>query len=138
MDEHPTIDWKHFGSCAEIQQKDYETFIRHIHDNKELKKDTDPIGTFLLQNLKEDIGRIETFSFLRLPAGQLWTFEKQFVISASENDWIATDSVLIYDKGLERPAIKPETRVENIAVALCRASEIAPNSSPPGSNPAPR
>jgi len=129
---HPTIDWKHFGRHA--QQFVDEELIGQIHDNKEPKKDAEPMA-----NSNESSSRLETSGFLRLPAGQSWTFEDQFVISASENDWIATDSVLIHDKGLAYKAgIIPETRVENIAVALRRGSEIAPKSSPPGSNPAPR
>ena len=118
--DHPTIDWKRFDRYAFIQEEDYETLGR-IHDNKE-----------------EPRIRLETFPFLRLPAGQSWTFENQFVISASENDWIATDRVLIYDTGLKHSGIVPETRVENIAVALRRGSEIAPKSPPPDTNPAPR
>jgi len=129
---HPTIDWKHFDRHA--QQFVDEELVGQRHNNKEPKKDAEPMA-----NSNESSSRLETSGFLRLPAGQSWTFENQFVISASENDWIATDSVLVHDKGLAyREGDIPETRIENIAVALRRRSEIAPKSSPPGSNPAPR
>jgi hypothetical protein len=131
---HPTIDWKQFDRYIYIR-RDYKTLIGQIPDNKEPKKDSEPIA-----NSNESGIRLKTFAFFRLPAGQSSTFENQFVISASENDWIATDSVLIHGEGTEyHPGeIIPETRVENIAVALRRGSEIAPKSSPTGSNPAPR
>jgi hypothetical protein len=129
---HPTIDWKHFGRHA--QQFVDEQIVGQIHDNKDPKKNSEPIA-----NSNESSSRLETSGFFRLPAGQSWTFEDQFVISASENDWIATDSILIHDKGLAyKEGDIPETRVENIAVALRRGSEIAPKSLPLGSNPAPR
>jgi hypothetical protein len=142
---HPTIDWKHFGGYV-FQQKDYKTsrsgsqyfvdrrFIGQIHDNNEPKKDSEPIA-----NSNESNIPLDTAAFLIVPASQSWTFENQFVISASESDWIATDSVLIHDKGLAyKEGEFPETRVENIAVALRRGLEIAPKSSPPSSNAAPR
>src|SRR5438132_13726364 len=129
---HPTIDWKHFGRHA--QQFVDEELVGQRHNNKEPKKHDEAMA-----NSNESSSRLETSGFLRLPAGQSWTFENQFVISASENDWIATDSVLVHDKGLAyREGDIPETRIENIAVALRRRSEIAPKSSPPGSTPAPR
>ena len=81
---------------------------------------------------------LETSVFFRLPAGQSSTFEDQFVISASENDWIAADSLLVHDIGLAyKMGTIPQTQVENMAVALRRGSESAPKSSPIGSNPQP-
>jgi hypothetical protein len=154
---HPTIDWKHFGRHA--QQFVDEALVGQRRDSKELKKAAEPMTNSVdeepfgqrrdskelkkdaeaMANSNESSSRLETFGFLRLPAGQSWPFENQFVISASENDWIAAHSVLIYNKGLTYNwGIIPETRVENIAVLLRRGSEIGQKSSPPGSNPDPR
>lgn len=82
---------------------------------------------------------LDTSDYVILLAGQSWPFENQFVISASENDWIATDRVLIYHTTWPYQEGRiPDKRVENIAVALRRGPEITPKSSPPVSNPAPR
>jgi hypothetical protein len=128
----PTIAWKHVSRFASIQRDFYEA-LEWIRDNKQ-PGNSEPTAIS-----KESDIRLDTFSFLRIPAGQPWTFESKFVISASESDWIAADSFVIYDKGVaHKEGNIPATRIENIAVALRRGSEIAPKSSPAGTNPAPR
>jgi hypothetical protein len=127
---HRTIDWKYFAGYAFIQQDDYK-MLGLIRDNKH---NFEPLAGVDKSGL-----RIETFPFFRLPSAQSTTFANQFVISASENDWIASDSVVILDKGVAyKEQDIPETVVENIAVALRKGSEIEPKSSPPASNLAPR
>ena len=138
---HPTIEWKQFGRYIfEPKPKSYETstsswqyFVDGGVIGQKPKKDSEPTANSNGSSI------LETSAFIIIPAGQSWPFENQYVISASENDWIAADSVLIYDTvGFHQEGHFPETRVENIAVALRKAPEIEPKSSPPGSNPAPR
>jgi hypothetical protein len=141
---HPTIEWKQFGQYI-FEPKGYENstvlqqwfgdkgVIGQRHHNQEPKKDSEPTAN------SNESSILDTSSYIILNAGQSCPFENHFVISASENDWIATDSVLIYHTTWPyQEGDIPETLVENIAVALRRGSEIAPKSSPPGSNPGPR
>ena len=123
----PTIDWKHFGRFASIQREDFEA-LQQIRDNKQPNR-AEPIAIS-----KESDVRVETFSLLRLGARQSWTFENKFVVSASESDWIASDSLLIYDKGMPFQGDVPETRIENIATAVHKGSQIALKSPPPNTN----
>jgi hypothetical protein len=134
---HPTIEWKQFGRYI-FEPKGYETstswqyFVDEGVIGHKPTKDSEPAANSNGSSI------LDTSHYTILPAGQSWPFENQYVISASENDWIAADSVVIYDTvGFHQEGHFPETRVENIAVALRRGSEIAPKSSPPGSNPQP-